>query len=119
MDHLDNRKVEVTREPEGGSVCVRMERPGLRHLRPRRMRVHRELGGGGMEAGLNTVTRQGGPMSQNNGAHGGGKIGRANSCGHWKRKDSQGLRDICHPGDSYRCACKGETRSLPSGLFLG
>ena len=111
---LDKRKVEVTRQPKGGSLCVRMWWPRLRHLKPRRMSVCRELGGGGMEVALNIVTSEGGCMLQNNRAHGGGKMGRANSYGHWIRKDGQRLRDRCHPGEGYRWACKGETRSLPS-----
>lgn len=43
----------------------------------RGMSVHREWGGGGVEAALNLVTRQGGCMAHNNGGHGGGKMGRA------------------------------------------
>lgn len=83
------------------------------------MSVRRELGQGGMEAALSVMTKQRGCTSQNNGAYGGGKMGRANSYGCWIRKDGQRLRDLCHPGDGYRWACKDETRSLPSALFLG
>lgn len=69
---------------------------------PGGMSVHREWGGGGVEAALNLVTKEGGCMAHNNGAHGGGKMGRAQQLWHWMRKDSQRLRNICHPGDSYR-----------------
>lgn len=75
-----------------------MERPGLYRLGPRR-KCHGELEWeeGGRQHSEKMVRRQEDCALWNNEADGGGKMGRADSCGQWgetRRRADQRLRDI-------------------------